>query len=105
MLHIPHLTPTPGQARTDGAVCEHTEEEKLAYLKEIKEKGISNIEMECSALAALTHHTGIKAAVVCVALLDRLKGDQVSISPEDYAEYQRRPQALIVRFIKHKLGI
>lgn len=39
---------------------------------------MTNIEMESLAFAALTHHAGIKAAVVCVSLLDRLRGDQVS---------------------------
>lgn len=34
--------------------------------------------MECTIFSSLTHHAGIKAAIVCVALLDRLKGDQVS---------------------------
>ena len=95
----------PGQARTDGAICEHTEEEKLAYLRQIKEKGISNIEMECTALAAVTHHTKVKAAVVCVTLLDRLMGDQVTIAPETYSMYQRRLQALIVKYVKYKLGL
>lgn len=98
------LSSLVGQGRTDGAVCEHTEEEKLAYLKGLNEIGISNIEMECTALAALTHHAGVKSAVVCVALLDRLLGDQVTISPEDYKIYQQRPQALVIKFIKSRLG-
>lgn len=38
--------------------------------------------MESLALAAITHHVGIKSAVVCVTLLDRLTGDQVSSSVE-----------------------
>ncbi|KOB71182.1 Uridine phosphorylase 1 [Operophtera brumata] len=36
--------------------------------------------MESLAFAALTHHAGIKAAVICVTLLDRLKGDQGRLS-------------------------
>jgi len=66
-----------GQGRMDGAFCDFTEEEKMEYLEKLKSNGVRNIEMESLAFAALTHHAGIKAAVVCVTLLDRLKGDQV----------------------------
>jgi len=61
----------------DGAFCDFTEEERMEYLEKLKFNGVRNIEMESLAFAALTHHAGIKAAVVCVTLLDRLKGDQV----------------------------
>lgn len=68
-----------GQGRTDGAFCDYTEAEKMEYLCHLQNNGVKNIEMEVIPFAALTHHAGIKAAVVCVALLDRLKGDQVTI--------------------------
>jgi len=61
----------------DGAFCDFTEEDKMEYLEKLKANNVRNIEMESLAFAALTHHAGIKAAVVCVTLLDRLKGDQV----------------------------
>ena len=40
-------------------------------------QGVSNMEMEALVFAALTNMAGIRSAVVCVTLLDRLKGDQV----------------------------
>jgi uridine phosphorylase len=49
----------------------------MEYLNKIHKAGVVNIEMESLVFAALTHHAGIKSAVVCVAILDRLKGDQV----------------------------
>lgn len=66
-----------GQGRTDGAFCEYTEEDKMEYLKMLHEKGVRNIEMEGTVFAAHTYHAGIKSAVVNVALLNRLEGDQV----------------------------
>lgn len=66
-----------GQGRLDGAFCDFTENDKMEYLEGIHKAGVVNIEMESLAFAALTHHAGIKAAVICVTLLDRLKGDQV----------------------------
>lgn len=63
----------------DGAFCEFTENDKMEYLTKLNDFGVVNIEMESTIFAALTYHAGIRAAVVCVTLLDRLKGDQVHI--------------------------
>jgi len=93
-----------GQGRMDGAICEFSEDEKMAYLRRAHEEGVTNIEMECTALGALCHKAGVKCAVVCVTLVDRLKGDQVQITPADYKKYQSRPQFLVARFIKSQLG-
>lgn len=45
------------------------------------------------------------AAVVCVALLDRFEGDQITASHEVLVEYQQRPQILVSYFIKKQLGL
>jgi uridine phosphorylase len=52
----------------------------MQYLNRIHKAGVVNIEMESLSFAALTHYAGIKSAVVCVTLMDRLKGDQVRIA-------------------------
>lgn len=66
-----------GQSRMDGAFCEYTPEAKSAFLQKLSSDGIINIEMESTAFAALTNHAGIRAAVICVAIVNRLEGDQV----------------------------
>lgn len=66
-----------GQGRLDGAFCDYTETDKMDYLHRLRDHGVKNIEMECVAFAALTHHAGIKSAIISVSFLDRLKGDQV----------------------------
>ena len=66
-----------GQARLDGAFCGYTAEDKYEYLIKLKEAGVSNIEMEATCFAALTHMAGFKAAIVCVTLVNRLDEDQV----------------------------
>ncbi|KAH1012846.1 hypothetical protein HUJ05_011927 [Dendroctonus ponderosae] len=68
------------QGRIDGAFCDYTEVDKQNYLEKLVKQGVKNIEMEATPFAALTHHAGIKAAIVCVTLLNRLKGDQVRIT-------------------------
>lgn len=66
-----------GQGRLDGAFCDFTEQDKMEYLEKLKDFGVVNIEMESLIFAALTHHAGIRSAVVCVTIVDRLQGDQV----------------------------
>ncbi|CAG0901571.1 unnamed protein product [Cyprideis torosa] len=94
-----------GQARLDGAFCEYTEAQKMDFLKYIHGQGVINIEMESLVFASLCHCAGIRAAVICVALLNRLNGDQVSSSKEVLKEWQQRPQILLSRYIKQKLGL
>jgi len=92
-----------GQGRLDGAFCEYSEQDKIDYLQKVSDEGVINIEMESIPFAALTHHAGIKAAIICVALLDRFKGDQVSTQKEVLNEWQSRPQQLVARYIKRHL--
>ena len=42
----------------------------------------------------------VQAAVVCVAILNRLNGDQVTATPEQLADYENRPVRAVARFIK-----
>ena len=77
----------------------------MEHLKQVKEAGVKNIEMECTAISSLCYHTSVKCAVVCVALLNRLKGGpgELDITPEVYQSWQLRPQQLVVKFIKSEL--
>ncbi|XP_063255550.1 uridine phosphorylase 1 isoform X1 [Prinia subflava] len=93
-----------GQGRLDGAICLYDEGEKLQYLKNAYESGVRNIEMESSVFAAMCNLSGVKAAVVCVTLLNRLEGDQISSPHDVLVEYQQRPQKLVGYFIKKSLG-
>lgn len=62
----------------------------MNYLTKLHDFGVVNIEMESTIFAALTHHAGIRAAVVCVTLLDRLKGDQVR-----YFNFTKIPKTIL----------
>lgn len=92
-----------GQARLDGAFCSYTEKDKQDYLTKAYESGVRNIEMESSVFAAMCKLSGLKAAVVCVTLLDRQKGDQLISSHEVLHSYQQRPQILVGHLIKKML--
>jgi len=93
-----------GQGRLDGAFCEFSEKDKMDYLLKLHDFGVINIEMESTIFAALTYHAGIRAAIVCVTLLDRLKGDQVNTPKEVMNEWIQRPQILVSRLIRKHLA-
>ncbi|KAL2081464.1 hypothetical protein ACEWY4_023317 [Coilia grayii] len=94
-----------GQGRLDGALCSFSTEEKLEYLRKAYDAGVRNIEMESTVFAAMCRMCNLKAAVVCVTLLDRFDGDQISTAHEVLVEYQQRPQCLVAQFIKKRLGL
>ena len=93
-----------GQGRIDGAFCNYTEADKMKYLQKLSDFGVVNIEMECTIFGALTHYAGIRSAIVCVAFLDRLKGDQVDSPKTLMNEWQERPQIIVARYIKKRLN-
>lgn len=94
-----------GQGRLDGAFCDFTNEDKMAFLKRVHDKGIANIEMESLCFAAMAHRAGVKSAILCCTIIDRLQGDQITASHEQLEEWQQRPQQIVARYIRAKLGI
>lgn len=94
-----------GQGRLDGAICEYTEEDKMAFLHHVAEQGVANMEMEATVFAAMTHMAGIRSSVVCVTLLDRLHGDQVTTPKEELIRWQERPQQIVARYILSELSL
>lgn len=61
--------------------------------------------MECTTFGAMTHQAGIRGAIVCVALLNRLNGDQVQTPKSVMAEWQNRPGILVARLIRKHLAL
>ncbi|VDL65281.1 unnamed protein product [Nippostrongylus brasiliensis] len=94
-----------GQMRLDGFFCDYKSEMKFDFLKKIYEKGVRNIEMESTCFASMTYRAGVKAAIVCVTLLNRMKGDQVQIPHDQYVEFEERPFRLVTALIRKQLGL
>ncbi|XP_055336836.1 uridine and thymidine phosphorylase-like isoform X2 [Paramacrobiotus metropolitanus] len=94
------------QARLDGAFCDFDAQQRLDFLTHCATAhGIRNIEMESLCFAAMTHRAGLRAAVVCVALLNRLTSDKVTGDVEvHFEEWQRRPLRLVARLIAQELA-
>lgn len=57
----------------------------------------------CAASITLIPSCVYTAAVVCVTLLNRLKGDQLDTSHDVLQNYQQRPRILVGSYIKKKL--
>lgn len=91
-----------GQGRLDGAFCSFSLEEKMSFLRDLKAKGVVNIEMESTTFGSMCLKANIPAAIICVTLVDRLQGDQI-IPGLDYGAMQLRPQMLAAAFIKKRL--
>jgi len=94
-----------GQGRLDGAICEYKEEDKMNYLRDVASQGVKNMEMEALVFGALTHMAGVRSAVVCVTLLDRLKGDQITTPKEELLGWQTRPMEVVAKFIMSQLSV
>lgn len=78
------------QGRTNGAICDHTQEDKLEFLNKIKDAGVINMEMESNYLAAMCHKLDVKFGIICVALNNRLLDDKVKLTDEEKALFERR---------------
>ncbi|TMW62091.1 hypothetical protein Poli38472_009584 [Pythium oligandrum] len=94
-----------GQGRLDGAICEYSLDDKMNFLRKAAGAGVKNIEMEARGFAAFCHRLNIPVGVACVALLNRLEGDQVTSTHETLKGYEERPAEIVLQFIKNKLGL
>ena len=89
-----------GQGRLDGAICDYTEDDKMDFLKRASREGVKNIEMESLQFGAFCNKIGVRSIVICVAILNRLNGDQVSSSMEELKAFEERPVDVIIEFIR-----
>jgi uridine phosphorylase len=90
------------QGRLDGAFCEYSNDDKLSFIQKAHDEfGIKNIEMEASLFLAMCNRANVSCAVACVALLNRLDGDQVRATP-DLKKYENAPLEMIIQMIRNQ---
>ncbi|KAM7537380.1 hypothetical protein Aperf_G00000078184 [Anoplocephala perfoliata] len=92
------------QGRMDGAICEFTEGDKMAFLKKAYGLGVRNLEMESLGFAAFCQRLKIKAAVVCVTLENPLESGQISTPAHILHSWQERPIRILIAYMKKQLG-
>ncbi|EKD47820.1 MAG: hypothetical protein ACD_65C00273G0002 [uncultured bacterium] len=92
-----------GQGRLDGALNPgYTEADKMIFLRKAHEAGVRNIEMESTEFVVFCRRAGIKCAIVCAALLNRLNGDQVKATPVQLARFSDNAESVVLNFIKSR---
>jgi uridine phosphorylase len=94
-----------GQGRLDGAICHYEDADKLAFLKKACDAGVRNIEMESAMFGAFCHQLNIRAGVICCTLLNRMDGDQVTMTPENYKNWVGSVIDVCIRLVAKELSI
>jgi uridine phosphorylase len=61
--------------------------------------------MESSAMGAFCNRAEIPATMIAVTLLNRFKGDQVSATPEQLAEFSDRSQAVVINYLLSRADV
>lgn len=91
------------QGRTNGAICDHSQDDKMRFLEKAREAGVINMEMESNYMAAMCHKLGVSFGIICVALNNRLICDKVKLTREEVSSFERRLFWLNSVFIREKL--
>ncbi len=92
------------QYRLDGAIRMETEESKMAWLRWLDDNGVRNIEMEGAMLAGFLNHWGFpRFAMICVTIINRLQGDQVTFSADQLATLTEHEGDLLFAYLASSL--
>ncbi len=93
------------QFRLDGAICMETPESKMAWLEWLGAEGVRNIEMEGAMFAGFLNHWGFRHfAMMCVTIVNRLEGDQVTATNEDLSAFRDRLGRVLFNYLRAILG-
>ncbi|XP_059150240.1 uridine phosphorylase 1-like isoform X2 [Physella acuta] len=92
-----------GQGRLDGSFCDYTKEDQMRFLTLLYDSGVRNMDMESAGILAMGRKVGIKSAVVCVVIVDRLESELPTVSAAQLQEFQNFPNMLVKRFIMSRL--
>jgi len=93
------------QGRLDGALRTwYTNEDKMTFLKKAYNAGVRNIEMEAAAFGAFCGRAGIRGAIVCATLVNRLDGDQVTSTGEQLGMFSLSAQRVVAHFMEKELA-
>jgi len=92
------------QSRLDGAFCSITADDKFSFLNQAYNKhGILNIEMEANLFLSFCKRANIKGAVMCISIVNRLKGDQIETPKELLKLFELRPLKIIIQMAKNRI--
>lgn len=90
------------QLREDGAIIEGgIAITKDAMFSVYETANVKNMEMEAAMIAGVCNDFGhSNFATICATLVDRFKGDQVTSTPTELAEYSMNAEAAVFNYLK-----
>ena len=59
--------------------------------------------MEANLFLSFCKRAGVKGAVMCISIVNRLQGDQIETPKELLKLFENRPLQIIVQMIKNRL--
>jgi uridine phosphorylase len=88
------------QMRLDGAINLSNENDKQQWLEWIRENGVKNIEMEGAMMSGYLNHLGFTSfAMMCVTLLDRIHGDQLTSTKEQLGIFTENAKTVLFNYL------
>lgn len=88
------------QARTNGAICDHSEEDKMQFLEKLAENGVINLEMEANFLSAMCTKLKVRHGIICMTLNNRLLGDKTVTSQQQIRDCGRKLFPILAGIVK-----
>jgi uridine phosphorylase len=93
------------QYRLDGAIRLESNEAKMAWLEWIEAEGVRNIEMEGAMFAGFLNHWGFpNFAMMCVTIVNRLEGDQITATSAELEAFRERLGSALFNHLHAILG-
>ncbi|KAH9490412.1 Uridine phosphorylase 1 [Bulinus truncatus] len=90
------------QGRLDGSFCDYDEKDKQEFMNKLQKHGVVNIEMESAGVLGLANKVGIRAAVVCVVIVNRMETDLPVLTKQKFEEIEDFPIQLVSRLLNKK---
>lgn len=90
------------QGRITGAICEHSQNDELEFLAKLDSLGVISMDLESNYMSAMCHKLHVKFGIVCVAVEDRLTGDDsIRLSEDELSKYEQRLFWLNLVFVRN----
>ncbi|KAK0053213.1 uridine phosphorylase 1 [Biomphalaria pfeifferi] len=72
-------------------------------MSKLQKLGVVNIEMESAGVLGLANRVGVKAAVVCVVLVNRMTTDLPQVNKQEFQQIEDHPMQLITAYLQRQI--
>ncbi len=93
-----------GEARTDGAICDHGHEKATGFFQLMHDLGIRKSEMEAMELVSIAARHGIHHAIICVVLDNCFTHESISFTDAQMKEFASRPIEVVLQLLAEEMG-